>query len=320
MNTMRMIAVITVGAMWQLAAPAGVAQAQPEEPAAADAPAAEELSPREARRKARELDREFQRLFQEEKYDDALGVLDQIMKLDPRVTHLYNLGLVHYSRGDKESSLDAFQRFLAEGPQERALAREARRFVRILERDVQIIREARRQSQSTVDDAERKATEASARAEQAEAARVEAEAAAADARQAQAKSEAERDRMREVLASTPSGVGAGKRTLGVSLALVGGVALGVGAFYGLDARAANSEAESVEQWTVGHDWLVDRAEGYQTRSLIFGIAGAGLIAAGATLYYLGEREAQAPLTERVQLGVAPSVSPGAAGVAVHGRF
>jgi tetratricopeptide (TPR) repeat protein len=305
-----------------LAAPAlpQTARAQ-EEPAANPADPAE-ISPRDARRKARELDKEFQRLFQEEKFADAIVVLEQILVLDPQPLHLYNLGLLHYHSNDKEKSLEAFQRFLAENPRDQALKREAQRFVRILERDVQIIQEARRQSQSKIAEAEQRARDAQTAAEQAQTARQEAEAEAQAARRAEAEAQAENQRMRAVLETGSSGAGAGKRTIGTSLILVGGLALGAGAFYALDAKAANDEAEGATEWTVSYDWLIDRAEGYNQRALIFSIAGAALIAGGATLYYLGEREGTQPLTERSDVGVsvAPTVSPSGAGVSFQGRF
>jgi hypothetical protein len=298
----------------------GAVQAQ-EEPAAADqADQDAPLSPREARRQARELDKEFQRLFREEQFAQAIVVLEQILVLDPQPLHLYNLALLHYHSNDKEKSLETFQAFLAEKPRDQALKREAQRFVRILERDVQIIQEARRQAQVKVTEAEQRAGEAQAAAEQAATARDEAQSEAEAARQSQAQAEAENQRMRVVLQSGSSGAGGGKRTIGTSLILAGGLALGAGAFYALDARAANAEAEAATEWTVSYDWLIDRAEGYNQRALIFSITGAALIAGGATLYYLGERDANQPLTERALVGVAPAVTSSGAGVSVHGRF
>jgi tetratricopeptide (TPR) repeat protein len=327
------VLVLAAHAAWPRTAGAQEGAKQPATPDQA-APAAPDqgvpdpapVSPREARRQARELDKEFQRLFAEEQYERAIAVLEQILALDPQPLHLYNLGLLHYHRNDKEKSLEAFQRFLAADPRDRALVREAQRFVRILERDVQVIQEARRQSQSMVTEAEQRATEARTAAEQAQTARDEAKAEAEAARQAQAQAEAERDRLRVVLASAPSGAGGGKRTIGTSLILVGGLALGAGAFYALDARAANAEAEGATGWTVSYDWLIERADSYNQRALIFSITGAALIAGGATLYYLGEREANQPLSERADVAgvagvsVAPSVTPSGAGVSVQGRF
>lgn len=315
---------------WQLTAPApALAQEQPDAQPSGAAPndgadsaaPAKALTPREARRKARALEQEFQSLFQKESYDQAAEVLTQIIELDPdEPQHVYNLGLVHYHRGDKEQALDTFERFLATDSRDRTLKREARRFVHILSRDVEIIRNARAQAEAKSRAAESEAAAAQQALQKAEQELAEARAELEAARLAQAKSEAEHEQLREIVMRAPVGAGARKRTIGVSLALVGGLALGAGAFYGLDAMNANSEAESVEQWTVGHDWLIDRADSYNTRSLIFSLAGVGLIAGGATLYYLGEREAQTPLLERVGVDVAPSVGPDGAGVTLSGQF
>lgn len=315
MNTARtLLLILALGLPAQVALTPGVARAQ-DGPAAGqgEAGAEAELSPREAKRRARALEREFQRLFQDEQLDEAIAVLEEIVRLDPQDLHIYNLGLIHYHRGDKEKSLAAFQRFLGAKPRDRSLVREAQRFVRILERDVQIIREARRQAESQAAEAERQAATARAEAEQA---RVQLQAE----REARAQAEAERDRWRRAAASGAGDAGGFKRTLGVSLALAGGLALGAGAFYGIDAMNANSEAESVTQWTVGHDWLIQRAESYEQRALIFSLAGAGLVAAGATLYYLGEREAREPRSEGLDIDVAPAVTPDGPGVSIQGRF
>lgn len=328
MTIARMLVVSALVLAAQAAGFSGIARAQapgndqaappaaPPEAPAGDKP----LSPREARRRAAELDQQFQRLFQDEKFDEAIVVLEEIVRLDPQPLHFYNLGLIQYHRGDKEKSLQAFQRFLAENPRDRALVAEAKRFERILQRDVEIIREARRQSEAMTAESEKRATEAKAEAERASAALAESQAEAQAARQAQAQAEAERDRLRTVLQTAPSGAGSGKRTIGASMILVGGLALGAGAFFALDSMAANDEAEGATEWTVSYDWLIQRAEDYNQRALIFGGAGAVLVIGGATLYYLGERDAQKPLSERSGVGIAPSITPSGAGVSLHGDF
>ncbi|WP_152629818.1 tetratricopeptide repeat protein [Haliangium ochraceum] len=294
------------------------AHAQPEQggDAAADAGQADQnLSPREARQRARQLEREFRRLWDAEEFDEAIPVAEEILRLDPQPANIYNLALLHYNRGDKRQALAAFESYLAADPDDRGLKREAQNFIRILKRDVAFIEEQERESQAELDEARRQAAAAQAQLEAESQARAEAEAARAEA-------EAERDRLRTQNLGGGGGAGGGSpgmRTLGTSLAVVGGLALGAGVFYALDASAANSEAEGVTQWTVGHDWLVDRAEGYQQRALIFSIAGAGLVAAGATLYYLGERSGDTG-AEQDQLSITPALGPDGASVAIHGRF
>jgi tetratricopeptide (TPR) repeat protein len=144
---------------WQVAMPSSVARAQEAAPQGEDG-AAEALSPREAKRQARALEKEFQRLFREEQYDQAITVLEEIVRLDPQDLHVYNLALIHYHRGDKEKSMETFQRFLDTKPRDRGLVREAQRFVRILEHDVRNIQEARRQAQGMLADAARTVEEA----------------------------------------------------------------------------------------------------------------------------------------------------------------
>lgn len=286
----------------------------------ADVAQAEGMSKREAKKLARERFFESQEHMQKEQYDEAIAALEAAYALDPQELHLFNLGLANYLRGAKEQSLDYFQKFLAENPRDRGLLREARRFVGILERDVAIIKEARAQSQELVTKTEQEAAAARAEAERAGAARREAEEQSAAARAQSEQAQAERDRWKQLALERPRGAGTGTRVLGTSVIALGALAVGVGAYYGLEARAANDELEDATAWQVSYDWYAERGERFDRRAMLFSVAGAGMIAAGATLYYLGEREARRAPSEQDALRLAPAVGADGAGVEIMGRF
>ncbi len=273
------------------------------------------MSPRERRRRARQLERSYIQLFQDENYAEAEPLIKEILLLDPQNVHIFNLGVLYYNWGKKVEALEEFERFLASEPTERGLIREARRFSDLIAKDVELIRRERAQAQEAVD-------RASAVQKQAEAAHAQALAALEDSRRQQAEAEADRNRWRRIALERPSGAGGGKRIAGASMLVAGGLALGLGAVYALESRSANNFLSDVAEWSVASDWLVGRADSYDQRALIFGLAGVGLVTAGTTLYYLGEREARRPLSES-DLGIAPTVTPGPAGttgVTVWGRF
>ena len=315
MRTAQIASMCVLGLALGASAPAAWAQGAAAE---TGADAASDMSPREAKRLARQRFFESQELMQNEQYDEAIVALEAAYSLDPQDLHLFNLGLANYLRGAKEESLGYFQKFLAENPRDRGLVREARRFVGILERDVAIIQEARAQAQAQVTESEQAAAAARAEAEAAAAERRAADEQAAAARAEAEQAQAARERWQRIAAEPPRGTG--KRALGTSMVLLGGLAVGVGAFYGLEARSANDELEGATDWQVSYDWYVDRAEGYDQRMLIFSLAGAGLIAGGATVYYLGEREARQVPSEQDALRLAPAVGARSAGVQVLGRF
>lgn len=318
MNLVRLtIAVILV---WSSVAPPARAQEQTETTQKLGAEAHPQLTGHGLRKRLRQLESEFQRLFDTGKYEQAIPVLEEILRLAPQPIHLYDLGVTHFNYGNKEEAINAFQRFLAANPRDRGLVREAERLARILAIYIADIEEVRREAQARVTEAERTAKDARAAAQEAEQSRAQAAADAKAAHKAQSEAEAERDHMREILHSTPSGAGGGKRMLGASLALAGGLALGAGVFYGVEAMHAEEELERVEQWSTSHDWLVKRAEMYDRRTLLFSLAGAGMTAAGATLYYLGERDARQPISKGLELDIEPAFMPDGAGMRIQGRF
>jgi tetratricopeptide (TPR) repeat protein len=303
-----------------LAAPADApaqtppAQTPPAQAAPGDgaAPGPTEARPpaREDRVKAAAELKRGMKLIAEQKYDEAIAAISSAYALDPKTEHLYNLGVAYHLKGDKRAALDHYQRFLASGSKNRQLIKVAKDYATQLEaelaaEDARIAREKAEADRKAAADEEarRKA------AEDAEKERLADEAARRD-----------RERVTAAPATTVSGGGRGKRAIGTGLLVAGGAALGVAVLAGLDARSANDELDGLgegDQWTISKQWLHDRGESSEQRALIFGIAGGALVAGGAVLYYLGERDARRG--ER-PVAVAPVLGAGVAGVGVAGAF
>jgi hypothetical protein len=102
------------------------------------------------------------------------------------------------------------------------------------------------------------------------------------------------------------------------------VALGAAIFSGLEARSADRKLDGLgadDTFTESRVWLHDRGEAAEKRMIIFSITGAALVAGGAVVYYLGERQARRPSpTERGPVAITPALSPSSAGIQVSGSF
>ncbi len=92
----------------------------------------------------------------------------------------------------------------------------------------------------------------------------------------------------------------------------------------MDARSANNQLDGLGEgdvWNASKDWLHDRGESSNRRMLVLSITGAVFIAGGATLYYLGDRDARKPLPkESPAVSVRPAVGSTSAGVEIAGQF
>jgi tetratricopeptide (TPR) repeat protein len=300
---------VALSAAPALAAPGDAPADAPADPAAA--PAEPRPPAKEDRVKAAAELKRGLKLIAEQKYDDAIAAISAAYALDPKTEHLYNLGVAYHLKGDKRAALDHYQRFLASGSKNKQLVKVATDYAAQLEADLKAEDDARLAAEKA--EADRKAADAAAQrktADDAEKKRLADEAAARD-----------RDRASAPAQAVATGAGRGKRAIGTGLLVAGGAALGVAVLAGLDARSANDELDGIgpgDEWTVSRDWLHDRGESSERRALIFGIAGGALVAGGAVLYYLGERDAGRGRERSV--AVAPVLGSGVAGVGVTGAF
>jgi hypothetical protein len=114
--------------------------------------------------------------------------------------------------------------------------------------------------------------------------------------------------------------GSGRRTLGIVVAGVGVVGLGVATAFALTARANNEDSfahcDTVDKNSCLPEGLNLRNDARTQGNLATVSAGVGLVAlaAGAVLYFT------APSREKAQALVVPTAGPGAAGLAFVGRY
>ena len=90
--------------------------------------------------------------------------------------------------------------------------------------------------------------------------------------------------------------------------------LGVGLYYGVEARSISAELSVVDRWTEERLARFDDGERAEARAIGFSIAGGALLVGGGVLYWLGRR------SERPELEVGAALAPGEVGLAAAGRF
>ena len=116
-------------------------------------------------------------------------------------------------------------------------------------------------------------------------------------------------------APAPAGEpGAGLRTAGIIAAAVGGAALVTGVVLNIKVNAMASDLQKTDGYSDGKE--SDRKT-HQTLGWVSYGVGAACVAAGAVLYFLGQRQAPADSTS---LALVPAFAPGQAGAALKGAF
>jgi tetratricopeptide (TPR) repeat protein len=298
----------------------GAEEARGAEEATATAAAAKKTGP-EARREARELSRRGLAHFGKGEYDQAIECFIRAHELDPLPEHQFNLAWAYKRKGDKRSAYESFQNFLAANPRDRNMVQEARENSDELKlyidaedallADSKALKEQVEQTQQEVAELRTRHEDAmSQKSDELEATRKELAEAQAGASQGGT--------------ASGSGAGGGKRTAGTAMLVAGGVALGAAIVSGAEARSADRKLDGLgpgDIFSESRVWLHERGEAAEKRMVIFSITGAALVAGGAVVYYLGERDARRPSQlERGPLAITPAVSPSSAGIQVSGSF
>ena len=116
----------------------------------------------------------------------------------------------------------------------------------------------------------------------------------------------------------PSNSGGGQRTIGLVVAGVGVVGLGVGGYFGLQSMSKKKDADGDCDGSACLDQrgvdLRDDARGAGNISTVAFIVGGVAVAAGATLYLT------APKKNRASVAMRPALAPGYAGLGATGRW
>jgi tetratricopeptide (TPR) repeat protein len=232
-----------------------------------------------AQEKARAHYQEARELHERGEYQRAAAAYLQAFAVFPDPELLFNVGQVYRLAGDAQLAAAYYRRYLELDPTGRA-APEARRHLEALDAAV-----AAGSAASTPDTppAARPTTTAAARAD----------AAPGD--------DDERRRW--------------MRLGGLAAGGVGVVLLGVGAWYGVEARSISAELSVVDRWTAERLARFDDGERAEARAIGFSIAGGALLVGGGVLYWLGRRSQPGGIEVGAAIGPTGEVA-----VAAGGRF
>jgi len=252
------------------------------------------------------------------RYDEAIALYNKAYEAVPHPEILFDLGQAYRLKGEAETALGYYRRYLAVEPNGRVAA-DAKRWMAELEK---IVKE-----QAPKKAAERAAAEARA----AEAARKEAERKAEEARQDEARkqaaeearqAQARADRRRHLEPSAPP---SHRGTYGAIVAGAGGGALIGGLVFGGLARQKLTAAEAIcgtnHQCASPGDAVRANELAAQSRmrgnvSTVLTAAGAVGVVTGAILWWTRPAPDAAPRTAVVT----PIVLPSAIGVTLEGAF
>ncbi len=218
-------------------------------------------------------------------YQRAAAEYLQAFALFPDPELLFNVGQVYRLAGDSALAAAYYRRYLELDPDGRA-APEARRHLEALG--------------ATVPAGSAASAWGGAPPAQAKPGPAEATASAASPARA-----AESD-----------GRGRWLRRGGLAAGGAGLLCLGVGLYYGIEARSIEAELSLVDRWTAERLDRFDDGERAEARAIGFTIAGAALVVGGGVLYWLGRERAS---EDAVEVGAALGPS-GEVGLAAGGRF
>lgn len=266
--------------------PAGWAQ-----DASKDAPSSDDVKAAEAAFK------KGRAWFEQGDMDRAIAEYKKANELAPHPVNLFNLGLAYRAKGDKRTALEHFQKYLNDAPKS-SRTEEASTYITEL---IKAIEE---------EDAEKARQEAERKRIEAEKTAAERQRAAAEAERRRLAAEAERER--QIKATRPLRWG------GIGTAAVGLASLGLGIYYGLQAKSIESDINDARvQWPddILDKW--DEGESAEKNMVIFTSVGAAATIAGGVLWYIGHRRTQ--VTER-DIALVPSAGQDTASLTLIGRF
>jgi hypothetical protein len=113
--------------------------------------------------------------------------------------------------------------------------------------------------------------------------------------------------------------GTGFKIAGLVSGIAGLAAIGVGTYYGLEAKKISDDISSHTDpdvpWRDDIRAYQDRGQTYENRQIMGLAAGGALVVAGGVLYLIGRSKASAE-----QMTVVPTASAESAGVTMIGRF
>jgi tetratricopeptide (TPR) repeat protein len=209
----------------------------------------------------------------------------------------YDTAEVYRLAGDEKNALVYYTKYLELSPDGKVAAA------------ARIAADQLRRSIAAQEDAARIADEARRNAEAEARRKAEQDANARTAQGTKAAAPAKR----EPAAREPT-TGRTMRIAGLVTGSAGVIALGVGVFFGVQARSLSNDAASWDTFDRKRD---DKGKADQRNMVVFTGVGAAALVAGGVLYYLGHR---AESVDHSAVSVAPSIGPSHVALTAVGRF
>lgn len=243
-------------------------------------------------------------------WDNAIAEYEKAQALLPDAEFHFLIAEVQEKRGDNSAALERYRNYVAAEPRGR-VAKKARAAIKRLE---PIVAAEERERKAKLE-AERKKAEAER--EKAEAEHEKAEHKAPEQTESGA-GDGDDPAAADVVVDSPPSDDGGKsggtlKIAGLATAGIGVVAIGVGVYFGLDARSAESDVE--EKFDPAR---FDEGESANRNMKIMLGVGIVAVAGGAALYVLGSRSGSAEDSRGV--AISPSVDSDGFGVVVRGGF
>ncbi len=234
--------------------------------------------------------------FEAGEMDRAIDEYEKANQLVPHPVNDFNIALALRAKGDKRAALARFKRYLQIDPKG-SRSDEASSYIAELTPIIE-------------------AEDAELARQEAERKRLEAERAEAERKRQEAEAAREVERLRQAREAARA-ESRPLRWAGIGTAAAGLVTMGIGAYYGFDAMAKESDINDASMWSASLDATWSAGESAETKMIWLTSVGGAVTVAGGVLWYLGHRQLAA--AER-RVTVLPTASDGSAGLVVVGGF
>jgi len=241
------------------------------------------------------------RLYDIREYDKALVEFKSAYLAQPDPAFLFNIGQCYRKLGQNQQALNFFQEYLKKASPDDPNRSQVEARVRDIEAEAKLKAEEA-QAAAAATPAPAPAPEVVPPAPTPATAAVAATPTAPAASVEQAIS----------VNTTPEGSGRGLRIAGIACGAAGLVSVGIGIYYYTRARSLSDSVTNSQNPKASDDQAGRDA---QTMQWVFYSVGAGALAAGTVLYWLGW-----PTKESSRTVAVPMVGPGLAGISAQGTF
>jgi tetratricopeptide (TPR) repeat protein len=232
-------------------------------------------------------------------FDDAIKEYQTAYQLVPLPELLFNIGQAYRLKGDKQSALAAYRRFLEAAPEANG-SDEARVHVARITKEMEGDRGKHPDAPPPPPPDPSKVVPTS---EPPPTPTTSSEAPAV-----------------AVQAGPTNDTAHTMRVAGIASAATGVGAIGLGIIYGVLAQQQSDKVSHARRWDASIQSALDDGNGDQTKMYVFYGVGGALLVAGGALYYYGMHNAAERAQSPPRVSLAPQVGPSGAGMEIRGAF